>query len=551
MKKLISIMLSIILMLSVTPPLVFARTTGTDLTASAPVIYISGDSNELSYDNGTKTFAIEDMLNIYSNSEDGSISEAAFNILYPFILKGIAFGDWDDYYDAVYKELSDVYAPIKLDENGEPNTDCDIPQWQKDTMALDMVYNRADANGRYGEKSYRFYYDWRLDPISLADKLNDYIEGVKKATGHSKVSLSVKCLGSNVVLSYVNKYGTGSLKGIGIDVSTSMGADFLSGMVSGKFGFDGNSVSRLATYLSEKENAYTDIVKFAASTVDLLELSGAIDTLTKVAREQLYNKIEYGLISALALSTFMTFPGYWAIVSTDDFDNALRYVFGEEGGEKRETYKGLIEKITYYNETIKKNVYPLMEEIHDGGVNLCIISKYGIPMVATLKDGSLLGDEYVSVHNSSFGATTSNVYKTLSDDYILQRVAEGKGKYISPDKQIDASTCLFPDFTWFFKGAPHGFYTTPEVDLIMQVIDADRQLTIDDFELTQFIVYNYGSKTASPMTSENCNTEYWEANDALDHPKTKSEKLRSFLTLLFRWLNNLVNLLKTRFIDNN
>ncbi len=549
MKKFVAVILSLILIMGTVVPAT-AGFTGSNLRSSVPVIYISGDSNELAYDNGTKRFAIEDMLNIFKNSEDGNISEAAFNILYPFILKGIAFDDWDDYYDAVYKELSDVYEPIKLDENGDPNGDCGIPQNQKDDLKNAMNQNRVDANGTYAERSYIFYYDWRLDPILLADQLHEYIEGVKKATGHDKVSISVKCLGCNVVLSYIHKYSTDSIKGIGIDVSTSMGADFLSGMLSGDFGIDGNAIARLVTDLSERNDFHTDIIRFVTSTVNLLENTGAIDKLTDVARAELYSKIEYGIVSALALSTFMTYPGYWAVVEVDDFEKALNYVFGEEGSEKRIKYKGLIEKITYYNDTIKKNVYPIMKKLEANGVNLCIISKYGVQMVPCLKDGSILGDEYVSVYNSSFGATTSNLYTTLSDKYIEEQIDKGLGKYISPDKQIDASTCLFPDYTWFFKGVSHGYYTTPEVDLIMKVIDADRQLTVDDFDLTQFIVYDYETHTAAPMTEENCKNEYWTADETIEHPKTKAEKLRSFLSSLFDWLKNLFNMLTSLFNKN-
>ncbi|MGN1417964.1 MAG: hypothetical protein ACI4W6_01395, partial [Acutalibacteraceae bacterium] len=510
MKKIISVILCFVIIISTTV-CAFAGYTGSDLRSSVPVIYIAGDSNTLTYDNGSKTFEIGDMLKIFQNSEDGNISEATFNILYPFLVKGIAFNDWDDYYDAVYKEISDVYKPIMLDENGNPNTDCDIPQWQKDDRKNAMTYNRADANGTYGEKTYQFYYDWRLDPIEIADQLHEYIEGVKQASGHDKVSLSVKCLGSNIVLSYIQKYSTDSLKGVGIDVSTSMGADFLSGMLSGDFGIDGNSISRLAIDLAERhddEGLYIDVVRFASSTIDLLESTGVIDTLTDVAKAQLYSKIEYGIISALALSTFMTFPGYWAVVKADDFDKALTYVFGKEGSEKRIKYKGLIDKITNYNETIKKNIYPIMQKLEDNGVNICVVSKYGVQMTPLLKDGSLLADEYVSVYNSSFGATTSTIYTTLSDEYIASQVEKGLGRYISPDKQIDASTCLFPDYTWFFKGVSHGYYSTPEVDLIMKVMDADRQLTVNDFDLTQFIVYDYNTHTASPMTEENCHNEY-------------------------------------------
>ena len=549
MKKIISIVLAIVMMCSMFVP-VFA-VSGPSVENKTPVVYISGDSNELWYDNETKKFAIEDMLAIYKNSEDGNIKEAAFNILYPLIVKGVLFDEWDDYYEAVYNELSDVYEPIKLDKNGNipEDSDCGISTAQKNDLARAKYENRKSWKGTYTEKAYNFHYDWRLDPMELADQLHDYIEDVCAGSGHEQVSISVKCLGCNVLLAYIYKYPEDSakrLKGVGIDVATSMGADFLSGIVSGKFGIDGNSISRLATDLSERNNMYTDIARFATSTIDLLTNTGVIDTLTEVAKEQLYVKIEYGIISALALSTFMTFPCYWALVTTEDFDNALNYVFGPEGGEKREEYKGLIEKITYYNDTIKKNVLPIMKTLEENGTNICVISKYGNQMVPVLKDGSIVGDEYVSAYRSSFGATTSNIYTTLSDEYIAQQNEKGLGRYISPDKQIDASTCLFPDYTWFFKGVSHGYYTRAEANLLMTVIDADRQLTIDDFDWTQFIVYDYQTDIAEPMTEENCHNEYWEADEKTDHPQTKQEKLVSFLKSLFRWIKSLFELIISR-----
>ena len=543
MKKVIALILSLVLILSMSVPAFAKFDSGLNMTSSVPVIYLSGDGNELYYDNETKSFAIKDMLKIYKNSEDGNVSEAAFNILYPFILKGIAFNQWDDYYEAVYKELSDVYEPIKLDENGNVPNDCGIPTWEKNDLQDAMTNDRANADGRYSEKTYMFYYDWRLDPNELADQLNEYIEGVKKATGHDKVSLSSKCLGSNTVLAYINKYGTDSLKGVGIDVSTTNGADFISGMISGKFGIDGNAISRFAKDLATREDdSYGDIINFAATTMDLLENTGVIDTLTDVAREQLYAKIEYGIVSALARSTFFTFPGYWAVVSQEDFDSAIEYVFGKAGDEKRDTYKGLIEKITTYNNEVKKNAYSIMKTLEAGKVNTCIISKYGVQLVPLIKDGSVLGDEYVSVKHSSFGATTSNVYDTLSDKYIAAQTEKGLGKYISPDKKIDASTCLFPDYTWFIKGADHADYTTYEVSILLTVLDADRQLTIDDFDWTQFIVYDRKTGEAEPMTKDNCNVENWLADSSIDQAESKPDKLHSMLSTLFNWLKTLFNL---------
>lgn len=60
-----------------------------------PVIYLSGDSNDIYYDNDSKTFRIDDLFDS-SEGENGdtdysSIYEATANILLPFILEGIAF----------------------------------------------------------------------------------------------------------------------------------------------------------------------------------------------------------------------------------------------------------------------------------------------------------------------------------------------------------------------------------------------------------------------------------------------------------------------------
>ena len=120
-------------------------------------------------------------------------------------------------------------------------------------------------------------------------------------------------------------------------------------------------------------------------------------------------------------------------------------------------------------------------------------------------------------------------------------------KYISPDKQIDASTCLFPEYTWFIKGCSHGFYSTCERDLLLTTIDADRQLTVDDFPYTRFIVYNYAENTFTAMTEENCDIGSWDAEDEIENPQTKPEKTTSLLVSLMRWLTAIFNAIRGLF----
>lgn len=544
MKKIISLLL-VVCILFVSMPMAFA----TDFaqikeTCDDPVVYIAGDSGALYYDNDTKKFCIDQASNLLKDSEgdqSSKIYEATANILLPFILEGIAFNKWDNYYAAVEKEIGELFAPIRLDENGNvpEDSDCGIGKEAQADKIRKMTTDFADENGKYREETYLYNYDWRLDPIELADDLHEYIEGVKKATGHDKISIVCKCLGTNVVLAYVNKYGTDSLKGIGIGVSTSNGADFLSGAISGDFTIDGAGAVRLGKELATTKN-FT-IHPLILATIELLENSGVLDTLTTVARELLYAKIEYGIISALATSTMMTFPCYWALVTPEDFEDGLDYAFGKYGSEKRQKYTGLIEKITVYNETIKKHTYEIMEKIKtpdkDGNsTNLIIVSKYGTQMVPVIKDEEgMLADNYVSVEKSSFGATTSTIYDTLSDEYIANRVAEGLGKYISPDKKIDASTCLFPDYTWFIKNCEHGYYPYEERRLVLAVIDAETQLTPNDFEYSQFSIFDYPTDKISKMTDQNCDIEYWKPDRELEQPQTAAQRLVSFLRSVLNW----------------
>ena len=62
-------------------------------------------------------------------------------------------------------------------------------------------------------------------------------------------------------------------------------------------------------------------------------------------------------------------------------------------------------------------------------------------MYPFVKSQDQLSDEIADLEHASFGATVAkSVYDVLPDSYIQAAVANGTDKYISPDKQIDAST---------------------------------------------------------------------------------------------------------------
>jgi len=266
-----------------------------------------------------------------------------------------------------------------------------------------------------------------------------------------------------------------------------------------------------------------------------------LESVISTTENMFYDRLVEGVTSALALSTFYTWPNYWACVTPEDYESAKYYVFGEEGSEKRTKYAGLIEKLDRYDREVRQRIPELLQTIKDDGANLGVISKYGFQMIPITATSDAVSDQFASVKRSSFGATTSNVYGTLSDEYIAQRTAEGKGQYISPDKLIDASTCLYPDNTWFIKGSSHSKWTSYEVKIMYEVASADRQLTINDFPYSQFMVYDADTDTLSAMTTENCNTENWDAAPEVYKPESFFDKVRVAFNAFFTWFKLFIN----------
>ena len=411
-------------------------------------------------------------------------------------------------------------------------------------MEADKHTDRKGSKGYYGYFDYHFWYDWRLDPFEIADQLHEYIEGIKETTGCPKVGIACRCVGSNVALAYTVKYGTDSLQGVGFDGTGSNGGEFISEALSGKFRLDGSAIERfLVDYDALGSINLSD---FALASIDMLVKSGAVDGLTAAARATIYYKIVKGATSALALSTLFTMPCYWGFVAPEDYDEAIHYVFGEEGSEKRTQYAGLIAKLDNYQEQVASRVSELLTGLHEDGVNLAVISKYGFQMFPICASGDLVADQYASVKRSSFGATTSTVYDTLPDDYIAARVAEGKGEYISPDRQVDASTCLFPEYTWFTKGARHGKWTSMENAILYTVVTASVQYTVGDLDAARFMVYHLDTDTMEPMTEENCHTEYWTADREEDHSRNPLRRFAAFVRSWIKWVREFFRFLQQK-----
>ena len=555
MKKLLSIIFCLSLLFLVAAPASAAAFTPARVGSKIPIVFIAGDGEPIYDENDQQILKISEngILGMFDKSKDENGDETAdnnelymsvANVLMPFLVDGLLKDNWQPYFDHLEKEIGDLFAGSRLDNDGNAPAGTGISSARRATVAYDRAHNKMGSKGYYDMYDYQLWYDWRLDPMENARQLKAYVDDVKAATGADKVALASACLGGNVVMAYLKQFGTDDLAGVGMLAPLAKGSEFLSQMISGRFRVDMDGLNRILTDTAAIDNF--NMPAFASATIDLLAKSGLYERLSDSVKKTIYAKVIEGTTSALALSTIFTMPCYWSCVAEEDYDTAMQYVFGDAGSEKRTQYAGLIEKIETYHNEVALHADDLMQQVDDSAANLAILCKYGFQMVPLCEDSALVSDQYVSVKRASFGATTSTIFDTLPDDYVAAQTAAGLGKYISPDKQVDASTAPYRDYTWFTKNATHTLRTDAELRIMYTVITADHQLTVDDFDLTQFMVYDHTNKTTAVMTEDNCHTEHW-TEDEMKQPSTdKKAAIFTGLLSFFKWLVEMFKLIRTK-----
>ena len=515
-QKLTALALALIMALSVFAICALAAET------AAPTVYIHGYGDSL-YADANST---ENPIWPVELPEDYA-SQVVEKIKKP-LAKGTLLGQWDDFHNLVIGEVSDIYGGIALDHNGEPSNGSGTPGAYKGGP----LPNLANGNGKYNLTAYWFEYDWRLDPCYLADLLNEYINAVLDATGAEKVNLVGRCYGANIVLAYLDKYKSDKIGQICFYSAGFRGFEFVGALLSGEMDVDPDvfttyfETSGRDKLAGDGENPTYDLL---VSLVQFLNAAKTLKVSETVAESYLIPEFKQYILPEVLRNTFGTLPCIWSFVGDEYYEEAKEVMFGGQ----EEEWAGLIEKIDYYHYHIMDHLDEILAETLEAGVYVYNIVKYGAVMIPIIENGDAMSDDSVLTSNCSLGATTSTVYGTLSDDYIAGVKAGNGGKYLSPDKQIDASTCLLPDHTWFIKHLYHAINPWPVDEMIGAIFNYDGYTTVFDLEqYPQYLKFNQETWTLSKLEAEE--------EDAPQAPKY------SFFKTLFDFLRRLFRMLKDK-----
>ncbi len=489
-----------------------------DVRTSDPVIYVRGQGTPLYNADGEQIYPLD--------VEDGYLGNAVKECM-PIFLNAVRTDEWDAYCDALYDAVYPVFEEIALDKNGEASDGSGIEwKWSRATL------KDTKKNGTYAMRDYMYYYDWRLDPWAVAADLSGYIDAVMAVTGAKKVNIIGRCEGACVVQAYLVRYGTSKINNYCLYSQALSGVNTVSGTFSGKIQLDAASIDRYADYYMNVNN--TTINDLLQSTIDLAVATNGLNLATSFIND-IYADVYANILPRLVLATYGTMPGIWAMVDLEDYDDAMELNFGGREAE----YAGLVRKINNFHNKVAVPFESDLVKFKRNGVDIAVVSKYGFQSVPLFQNNEVISDGASTVENTTLGATTALVGQTLSEDYINSRVRAGYGDYISPDKQIDMSTCLFPDTTWIIKGLEHSVFPECAEELISAFFITDGDMTIDSYDVfPQFTVFDEKKEVLEPMTEDNSQNSWADTGIMAK----LYNFFRSIINMFLKIFNNMFNI---------
>ena len=505
MKKVISVVLCLLMTFSCIVPS-FATE-----PEEYPTIYIVGaHTNPIYNAEGEEVYPLKaDFVQTIKDTLGPCLEELA---------KGMITDDYSSYAEEFNASWAPIFEDLILDKNGEV-TNGSYTKFHTETNHL------IGKTSGYDVWDCRFWYDWRKSPLETAQELKAHIDNVLEATGKDKVQLIGRCYGANVIAAYLELYKDHAktyVSDISYYSASSMGIDFMSALFSGQIKIENEAFDSFLDYYIDEQGLVGDesCSAFALALVELFYQAKMLG-VTGETLMSFINNFKNDLFPLILRNTFGGWLSYWAMVTPELYEQARDFVFDTD--EVRAEYAGFIEKADAYYYTVQVNIVDTMLEMKEAGINFYIFAKYNFPEFPLYEGATTQGDGDTSVYRQSFGATAADYDKVFTQEY-LDSVSPENMKYISPDKKIDASTCLFPETTWFVKDLHHNYFY-PLQDPSVEIMRYD--LTVDNDKYPQFMV-NVNDESLAPL----------EGTDE-DYDKTEE----SFFNAIINFVKNLLNVI--------
>ncbi len=352
-----------------------------------------------------------------------------------------------------YNLVSEIFKYQRCDENGDHVENLITQRWnyslEKMTEEeLDRTYRMVPMKPLVDEigEDHVYFFTFNLvgDPMESADELDEYIETVKKQTGHDKVTLLPISLGGTILTAYIEKYGHGKIDRIVNAVACLDGTDIVADFFAREWRLDDE-------YLYHQFMSNIFVESEGSPTLGYL-----INTLLHIIPRSGVNALLSGATSAVLDTLMLNCPQFWAMLPSYRYDAlAARYLAD----------KPVLKERTDRFQTARLNLRQnILDAVADGvkvdsiaGANLDLgeeMYRYFNIVASAEKVNS---DGIVNLSSTTLGATGAAGKSTLDDvDYEKNTYCTNPGhNHVSPDNMVDTSTAILPENTWVFLNQHH------------------------------------------------------------------------------------------------
>lgn len=425
-----------------------------------PVVYVPGFGEPIYYEPGA-----EDNYTVFPPEGD-AITDAVSDLI-TAVLFGLLTGNFDIFGKYAVKAANTMLGKAACDKDGNPlyNTGVEPDELTVDTHKEKVFYSEKPSDNNY----FMYLYDWRLDPIDNAKGLKKYIEEVKEFTGHKKIILSAHSQGNTVVTSYLHLYGSKGIEKLLLLSPAYQGLSLVGSLFTQDVNVQGKG-DILADYLNGIMG-YDDI-KSQLITAVIKEINeiGTVDGILYYLQQVLDDQLDRVFAESLT-DIIGTLPGIWAFVPDEYYEAAKETVF-----KGNTDYKKLIERIDYYHYNVQVKTDSILKSAKADGTAVIITSGYNISSIPVTGGGEGHSDFLIDTKYMSLGATCAPFGKTFGENY--KQVKNCGHNHVSADRMIDASTCAFPEYTWFIKNNGHSTFEPGYCDFLEWAIRFNGQPTV-------------------------------------------------------------------------
>ncbi len=442
--------------------------------------------------------------------------------------------DWNTLGDIVLPYAKGLFEEFSYNENGEPKYNVTTQTFENSAaLEPDMIQETlGNEDGQlqtavdlYGaDHTYFFNYDWRRSPLENGKDLNALVKKALAETGHEKVDFTVCSMGGIQAMAYFAQFGGSDVESCVFLSSTFYGTYLVGDLFNKRIDFNGTNIRNYVEALYIVNDFVDELINVLFEVLDTTGIYDGVLFVVDDAVAELKNRVYAEILGEV----FVTMPGLWALVKEEDYKSAQEILLDPVKHAK------LIEKTDAFYNLITVRRDEVISEIMADGTNVSVCSHYNIPLVPVNERADEYGDALLETACTSGGATCALHGQTLPEDYV-QAVNDGHN-HVSPDRCIDASTCVLPESTWFFRNLQHvaASHGTQMNKFVFWLLNFEGQPTIfSNPDYPQFFVAD-AEENITPVgnTHDNVHDSTQDAvTDEVEIPDTGSHTGRVFFLL--------------------